>query len=149
MKMVMIAALVAAQLSAAARPAQAAELPREELATQQHGTFAGARLRLPLGGEEAGKVRAGLSLTSMERTDLAGGASRTRFGEGVELNLGDGQALALRVGGAPVSPRVAAAQEDEPKKGKSTGDKVLTGAAVILGIGAVAVGGLLIALFAN
>ncbi len=108
MKMVMIAALVAAQLSAAAGPAQAAELPAEEAATQQ-----------------------------------------TRV-EGVELNFGDRQAPALAVGAAPVPQHAAAAQEDEPrKKRKSTGDKVLTGAAVILGVGALAVGGLLIAIFAN
>jgi hypothetical protein len=118
MKMVMIAALVAAQLSAAAGPAQAAELPREEPATQQPDT-------------------------------LADGRGRTRFEEGAELNLRDEQALALRVGGAPESPRVAAAQKDEPRKRKSTGDKVLTGAAVILGLGALAVGGLLVAIFAN
>jgi hypothetical protein len=124
MKMMMIAALVAAQLSAVASPAQAGELPSEELATQQRG--------LSLGSEEAGTARAGLSPTSMERADL-----------------GDGQTSALRVGGAPVSAQVAAAQEDEPRKRKSTGDKVLTGAAVILGIGALAVGGLLIAVFVN
>ncbi len=114
MKLVMIAALAAAQLSAAACPAQAAELPREELVTQQRGTLAGARLE-----------------------------------EDVELNLGDGQAPEPRVGSASVSPRAAAAQEDEPRKGKSTGDKVLTGAAVILGIGALAVGGLLVAIFVD
>jgi hypothetical protein len=42
------------------------------------------------------------------------------------------------------------APEDRPgKKRKSTGDKLLTGAAVVLGVGALAVGGLLIAIFVN
>ncbi len=68
------------------------------------------------------------TLTSMERTDLR-----------------DGQTPALIAADAPESSQ--AAQEDKPrKKRKSTGDKVLTGAAVILGIGALAVGGLLVAI---
>jgi len=98
MKMVMIAALAAAQLSAA-QPAAAAELPGEEAATQP-----------------------------------------ARFDKGAEPILDDGQLRAARA---------AAAEDDEPrkKKRKSTGDKVLTGAAVILGIGALAVGGLLVAIF--
>lgn len=116
MKIWMIAALAAAQLSAAAWPAQAAERPGEDPVAQQRGASAGARLR-----------------------------------EDVELNLGDGQVTAPGVGSASVSPLAAApAQEEEPrKKRKSTGDKVLTGAAVILGVGALAVGGLLIAIFVS
>jgi hypothetical protein len=107
MKTIMIAALAAAQLSAAAFPARAAELPREEPAAQQ------------------------------------------RIAEGVEPRLADSQAPAPAVENAPESARALAPREDEPRKRKSTGDKVLTGAAVVLGIGALAVGGLLIAIFAN
>ena len=105
MKKVMIAALVAAQLPAAA--VQAAEPPREESVAQP------------------------------------------RTGEGVDNELANAQAPAPAAEEAPVAAPTLAAEEDEPKKGKSTGDKVLTGAAVILGIGALAVGGLLIAIFAN
>ena len=106
MKIMMIAALAAAQLPAAVNPAQAAELPRETAAAQKPGT-----------------------LTSAERTDLR-----------------DGQMPALLADAAPELSRQAA-QADEPrKKRKSTGDKVLTGAAVILGVGALAVGGLLVAI---
>jgi uncharacterized surface anchored protein len=110
MKMVMIAALAAAQVSAAACPARAAELPREKAATQE-----------------------------------------TRFEEGVELRLDDRPGQALAAGAAPAPLHAAAAQEEEEprKKRKSTGDKVLTGAAVILGVGALAVGGLLVAFFVN
>jgi hypothetical protein len=109
MKMVTIAALAAAQLSAAAWPAQGAELPAGEVAAQRRG-----------------------------------------LEEGIELSLRDEQTPASQAAAAPVTPRGEAAQEDEPrKKHKSTGDKVLTGAAVILGIGALAVGGLLIALVAS
>ena len=142
----MVAALTAAQLPVAVPPARAAELPREDFATQQHGTFAGARVRLPFGGRENGKIRAGLSVTSMQRTDFADGASRTRFGEGVELGLSEGEAPALRIGGSPLSPVKAVADENEEKR-SSTGDKVLTGAAIVLAVGAVAVGALLVAVF--
>lgn len=53
--------------------------------------------------------------------------------------------------GAPGAERAESARAEEPKKKKrkSTGDKVLTGAAVVLGIGALAVGGLLVAIFVN
>jgi hypothetical protein len=63
-------------------------------------------------------------------------------GERVELALADPQAAAERSN--PV-------QDDEPrkKKRKSTGDKILTGAAVVLGVGALAVGGLLVAIFVS
>jgi len=51
---------------------------------------------------------------------------------------------------AQAPARAADAQEEEkPRKRKSTGDKVLTGAAVILGIGALAVGALLVAIAVN
>jgi hypothetical protein len=113
MKSIMIAALVAAPISAAA-PTSAAEPPRDEIATQQDRAITGP------GG-----------------------------GEGVELSLSQAPAPALRDGDAPSSAQTAPAQETEGKKRKSTGDKVLTGAAIILGIGALAVGGLLVAIFAQ
>ncbi len=106
MKMIMIAALTAAQLTTAAAPARAAEPRREEAAQQSVGQAAGP-------------------------------------------DLADGQAPAPAVETAPESASALAAREDEPRKRKSTGDKVLTGAAVVLGIGALAVGGLLVAIFVN
>ncbi|MEA3010760.1 MAG: hypothetical protein QOJ91_2452 [Sphingomonadales bacterium] len=105
MKMTMIAALAAAQLSTAGW-AQSAEPLRKELPAEQGSTA---------------------------RKDFADGQTGIR--EGVGANLADG--------------KTAAAREDRPRKRKSTGDKVLTGAAVILGVGALAVGGLLIALVAS
>lgn len=100
MKTTMIGALAAAQLSNVAWPAQAAERPREEVAT-----------------------------------------APSRFDAGAGLTLAHEQ--------APAAPGAVSAQEDEPRKKKrmSTGDKVLTGAAVVLGVGALAVGGLLVAIF--
>lgn len=105
MKTTMIAALVAAQLSAAATPARATEAPGEEPAAQH------------------------------------------RIEESVEIAAREAPAPAVE--DTAKSARALAAREDEPRKRKSTGDKVLTGAAIVLGIGALAVGGLLIAIFAN
>lgn len=113
MKIVTIAALVAAQLAAAAAPAQAAGEVREETAAKG-GEFAGARV--------AEDVERSLAKAPAPDSLLAAAGSQTAE---------DGQ-------------------EEEPrKKRKSTGDKVLTGAAVVLGIGALAVGGLLVAIFVN
>lgn len=66
-----------------------------------------------------------------------------RFEKGPQLAQADREAAA--------AVRAAAAQPEEPRKKKrrSTGDKVLTGAAIVLGIGAVAVGGLLVAIFVS
>ena len=96
MKTTMIAALAAAQLSAAAWPAQAAEQPPKEAA-----------------------------------------ADPTRVEEGADVEGEDPRA----------APRAAAQDEPRKKKRKSIGDKLLTGAAVVLGVGALAVGGLLVAIF--
>jgi hypothetical protein len=113
MKTIAVAALAAAQLTAAAAPARAADLPVEEAATQQRPASAAERLR-----------------------------------EDVKLGLDPGQAAKPGAGDSPMAVQAAEDREEEPrKKRKSTGDKVLTGAAVVLGIGALAVGGLLVALF--
>jgi hypothetical protein len=144
MKTLTIAALVAAQIVVAAQPAAAAELIDEGGVTaRQRGTFAGARLRVPLGGRDGGKARASLSVAPTERSRLAGGGERTRFGEGVELSLAAGEPVALRLGGASLSERLAAAEEGKGKK-DSTGKKVLKGAIIIGIVGAAVVGGLIL-----
>ena len=76
-------------------------------------------------------------------------AAQPRAGEDAEGVPADAQAPAPAAEKTPVGAPALAAEEDEPKKGKSTGDKVLTGAAVVLGVAAVAVAGLLVAIFVN
>jgi hypothetical protein len=63
--------------------------------------------------------------------------------------LDEGVQLSSREGPAASASETAPQAEAPRKKRKSTGDKVLTGAAIALGIGALAVGGLLIAIFAG
>ncbi len=111
MKLIMVAALVAAPLPLATVPADAAGLSRGEAETEQR-----------------------------------------RVEERIERNLDGRPGPALAGAASPASLHSAAAQENEEKprkKRKSTGDKVLTGAAVILGVGALAVGGLLVAFFVS
>jgi opacity protein-like surface antigen len=142
MKLLIAAALVAAQLTPAA--AGAAELPRDASVTaQQRGTFAGARLRVPFGGREAGRARAGIAFTSVDRSRLAGGGERLRFGEGVELGFRAGEPLKLRLGGASLSERLGAADGAGHKR-DSTGKVILKGVAVVAIIGVAVLGGLFI-----
>ena len=119
MRIAMIAALAAAQLSVAVPSARAADLPCAETK-----------------GPEACPS---LSLASMESAGIAEAESRG-------LGADDSPAPATSVGDAQPSPQAAAAEQDG-KKRKGTGDKVLTGVAVVLGVGALAVGGLLAAIF--
>jgi hypothetical protein len=141
-----LAAFVAAQTISVA-PAAAAELMADTgIAARRQGSFAGARLRVPLGGAESGKARADLALTAMQRTDLSDGRSRTAFGEGLELSLAAGRPLTLRTGGVPLAQRLGAAEDQaEGKRKTSTGKTVLKGAMVVGIVAAAVVGGALIA----
>lgn len=143
MKIVICAALVAAQVVTAV-PAAAADLPREGGVTaQQRGTFAGARLRVPFGGSEAGRARAGLALTSVDRSRLAGGAERLRFAEGVELGFKGGEPVKLRLGGASLGERLNAIPQDEQdRRQKKAGKVILKGAAIAALVGVAVIGGL-------
>src|SRR5688572_31482974 len=99
MKHLMMTSLVAAQLIAAAQPAAAAELIDDKgMTSQRHGAFAGARLRLPLGGEADRKLRAGVTVAPIVQRADAGESRRIRFGEGLELGF------AGRRTPAPASP---------------------------------------------
>ncbi len=97
--------------------------------------------RVMIAALAAAQLFAAQPAAAAERPGEEATTQPTRFDKGAGPILDDGQSRA--------AARAAAAEDDEPrkKKRKSTGDKVLTGAAVILGIGALAVGGLLVAIF--
>ena len=137
MKKLTMAALVAAQLAAAAQPALAAEL--NDGRTQQMGAFGGVRLRVALDGRVGERrIRAGLALApTMHSRDLNGNV-RMRMGEGVELGLNGDDRVRLSLGGTPVSRIVhGPAGPDGRRVGVSTLGWVAIGAGVVL----VAVGG--------
>lgn len=134
MKKLTIAALIAAQLVASARPALAADLAEGRI--QEAGMFAGFRLRAPLAGE-AGRqpVRAGLALApTLQSRAMNGGEVRTRFGEGLELGFNGRQPAGLSFAGTPVS---RLAQGSAGPDGHKAGISTLGWAAI--GVGVVAV----------
>lgn len=152
MKKPTLCVLVAAQMLVAAQPAAAASLEdRLSITDQRRGAFIGARFRVPFGGDQSGRPRAALALTSLEHGQNADGRIRTRFSEGIELGLSPNRPLTLWVGGAPFAQRLAAAQPSEERpdnreRQARTGRAVLKGAAVVAIVGVAVVGGLYLAL---
>ena len=140
MKKLTIAALLAAQLTAA-QPALAAELVTQE--APQMGAFAGARLRVPLGGErEQRRLRAGLTLAPTMHVRDSAGSERLRFGEGLELGITGREPVRLSFGGTPVN---RLGQRGTGPDGQRLGISTLgwiaigVGAAIVIVVGAAAI----------
>ena len=137
MKAILIASLVAAQTFATASPAFAASLYDQNQTTQQsRGVFAGARMRIALGGGEKPIPRAGLAFAPTLRSERSDGRSNLRFSEGVELGFADSAKPSLMLAGQPIGaskPGAAEGKDKDMHKGPST-----------LGTVAIIAGGLLI-----
>ena len=102
MKKLAIGALVAAQLLGVVRPAAAADLFERD--RPQIGAFAGARLRIPLGGgREEQRLRAGLTLAPTMHSRAAGGGMQLRIGEGLDLGVTGREPVRLSLAGTPVN----------------------------------------------
>lgn len=144
MKLLLAAALCAAQIATAANAA-GFEADRSVVG-QQRGTFAGARLRVPFGGHDAGRARASLGFAPIDRTRLGSGAERLHFGEGVELGLRANEKVELRLAGASLAARLSAIPEEEARRKQDKAGKViLKGVAVVAIVGVAVVGGLILA----
>ncbi len=132
MRTLTIAALLAAQITVAIQPAAAAELIRDGATMpSQASAFAGARLRMPIGGGRE-KPQAGLALTSALRSGATG---ELRFAKGAELGFTKGHSGArLTLAGTPVSQL---AQGGRGPEGRKQG--VSTLGWVAIGVGFVAV----------
>lgn len=131
MRKLTIAAVLAAQLLAAAQPALAADLTDAQV--QRMGAFAGFRLRVPIGGEaERQPIRAGLTFAPTIQTESRSGEVRTRFGEGLELGIAGDRPVRLSFAGTPVS-RLARgpAGPDGQRAGVSTIGWVAIGVGVV------------------
>jgi hypothetical protein len=135
MRKLLIAALVAAQTTAVAPPAFAAELADHAApGGQRQGAFAGARVRIPLGSAKA-KVRAGLTVAPMRQGRASDGSLRTSFGQGLELGLGETGKPALSLAGQRMD-RLALGPNGKAPEGKRAG--VSTLGWVAIGVGFVA-----------
>jgi hypothetical protein len=143
MKPLLIASLVLAQ----AAPATAASLHDEPTLGQQRiGTFAGARLRVPLGGERSGKVSAGLGIAGVSQSRAADGATALRFSEGVQLGYSADRKLGLTIAGKPLKAKSSAAQNEEGQDADDDGISTLGWVGIVAG-GALIIGGIGLALF--
>ena len=129
MRKLLIAAVAAGQI-VAAQPVTAAELHRDRMDNpNQVSAFAGARLRVPLGGR-GGKPQAGLALTSTLRSGATG---ELRFARGAELGFSGGEPIRLTLGGTPVSRLgQGRAGPDGRKLGMSTVGWVAIGVGALL-----------------
>jgi hypothetical protein len=137
MKSLMIAALVTAQLTAA-QSAYAASIDDQGMQSRvQMGAFAGARLRLQLGGAKP-KASAGLTLASMGRSQAQDGRVAHRFGEGVAFGMADGRPPGLSVAGQPLKPAKMALRDKDEAEDEDDGLSPLA-------IGGIVVGGLALA----
>jgi hypothetical protein len=97
MRLFVAAALCAAQIASAANAA-GFEADRN-LVGQQRGTFAGARIRIPLGATPE-RAHAGLALTTLQRE---AGRADLRFAKGLEFGFAGDDKLRLSLHGRPVS----------------------------------------------
>ena len=116
MKNILMVSLIVSQ-AFGALPAAAATLESDtRLSAQQRGAFAGARLRMPLGGAEAGKARATLAVAPTLHGQRSDGSVRVRFGEGVELGASRGEEPRLSFGGRPLSQLTEGKQGPQGRK---------------------------------
>jgi hypothetical protein len=131
-----VGTLVAAQLLTAATPAAAAELHSDRtVEASRMAGFAGARLRVPLGGGTE-PAQAGLALTSTLRSGATG---ELRFAKGAELGFNGKDAKPrLSLAGRPVSHLApGGAGPDGQKQGFSTLGWVVIGASAVIILGGV------------
>jgi hypothetical protein len=137
MKKMLVAGLVAAaQVLPASHPAAAAELHEDRAATPaQVSAFAGARLRVPLGGGRE-KPQAGLAVTSTLRSGTTG---ELRFARGAELGFsGRDPRLGLSLAGRPLTQLAAGRTgPDGRKQGFSTAGWIAIGASAVIIVGGV------------
>ena len=129
MRKLLIGGLVATQI---VTPAAAADLISDRtIVVQQAEAFAGARMRLSLGGGERQRVRAGIVMAPALRTQTADNRATLRFGEGLELGLSAGRTPALSIAGRPLTGEEAR-RTTGPRAGISTWGWVAIGTGVVL-----------------
>jgi hypothetical protein len=131
MKKLVAAALVAAQLAAA--PAVAASLTPVEAIGSRGGAFAGARLRIGIGGRDAGQLRAGIGIAPLRSIQALDGRVQTSISDGVEFGIRGKSAPRLSFAGRSVGEiRLQA----DGKGGVPTWVLVVGGVVIAVGVAA-------------
>lgn len=135
MKTIAAASLIAAQLLAAA-PARAADLvANADPAQVRMGAFAGARVRLDVGGRHDGRVRAGLALTPFSRSQTGDGRIALRYGEGLEFGIAGREPAQVRLAGFRLTPGGVRREGPGPRLGLSTIETTLVvGGVIVVGL---------------
>jgi hypothetical protein len=147
MKFLAIFGFVAAQLLASAQPVSAADLgDAGGSAVQRHGAFAGARLRVPLGGGKGEKIHAGLAVAPMVESRGSDGSIRTRFGEGMEFGVAGQEKAGLRLGGKSLAQLT---QGRQGPQGAKAGVSTLKGLAIVGGVVVLTLGALTLLIVAQ
>lgn len=135
MRHVTMIALVAAQVFAAA-PGMAADIPGDGVREGvRMGTFAGARIRIPLDRAPGHRLRAGLTVAPTLRGTRPNASSSLRIGQGVELGMSGSRAPELSLNGKPLA-RIADRGKAGPKPGSNLSP--IGWAAIGVGVAAVA-----------
>jgi opacity protein-like surface antigen len=130
-KLVATAALAAQFMSG---PAVAASLQPVEFGAARSGAFAGARLKLPIGGREPGQMRAGLGIGPMLSAQGTDGRIRTSFGDGLEFGMRESSPARLSIAGRSLDE--IRLQADGKKGGVPTWALIAGGVVIAVGIGA-------------
>lgn len=144
MRRKVVASMMASQLLFASHQALAAAPEPMNFGNNEVGSFAGARLRLALGGTAAAaKPRLSLSVTPTLRSQDLSGTVRTRFGEGVALDLTGDRTVRFSLAGRPLNALAFLGSQTDIDKSKTHG--ISTTGAIAIGVGAVVlVGGFLL-----
>jgi hypothetical protein len=140
MRSMMLSLLAAGQLTLGAQPALAASLGP---ATGDHtrvGVFAGAQVKLTLGGARPEAPRASLGIAPTLQSQRIDGASRSRIGEGLQLSLAPNRPVELNLAGTRLD-RLGVRRGGETPDGPKSGVSTLGWVGIGVGVVVVAAGG--------
>ena len=137
------AVVIVAHVAVCAAPAHAADLLEEARQRETHtGAFAGARLRVSLGGVRE-STRAGMVVAPSVHV-IANGASRLRIGEGLEYGVSDRRPAGISLAGRRITDISGVQRQPEgQRRNVSTLGWVAIGAGVVVVAGAVFMGWLI------
>ena len=136
MRTVVLSLLAAGQLALGAQPALAAG--RAEQA--RVGVFAGAQVRLTLGGSRREAPRASLGIAPVASSQRIDGSGRTRIGEGLQLSLEPNRPVELNIAGTRFD-RLGLGPSERTPDGHKAGISTLGWVGIGAGVLVVAAGG--------